>query len=203
MCVDKFSLQAWSPVQTKQHPPEGVSELRNAEGVDGWINKGVTHEQYHMQLEKWAVTLAVRVHGAHHEYDEMDKKRRPAHHKGSEQDGEGQGSSHAVAPPLLTAIPSTPTGGQSSNLPGMDACQHKHVDVERVDDCQGDDEEDNEADHDDLWVEEPHHEHRWDATCCPDDTQDGPRAPHRHNVVVSKGVEYGDVTENDNNKIYI
>lgn len=66
MRVDKFSLQALSPVQTKQHPPEGVSELRNAEGVDGWINKGVTREQYHMQLEKWAVTLAVRVHGAHH-----------------------------------------------------------------------------------------------------------------------------------------
>lgn len=130
----------------------------------------------------------------------MDKKRRPAHHKGSEQDGEGQGSSHAIAPP---PIPPTPTAGQSSNLPGMDACQHKHVDVEGVDDCQGDDEEDNEADHDDLRVKEPHHEHCRDATRCPDDTQDGPRAPHRHNVVVSKGVEYGDVAENDNNKIYV
>lgn len=131
----------------------------------------------------------------------MRKEWGPAHHERSEEDGEGQGPSHAVAPPPPppTSTPPTPAGGQSGNVPGMYAGQHEHVGVDEVDDHQGDNEEDHKADHDDVRIEEPHHEHRRDAACCPDDAQDGARAPHRHDVVVAKGVEYGNVAGMDKN----
>lgn len=136
-----------------------MSELRDAEGVDSRVYEGVAREQHHMQLEQRSVTLTVRVHGAHHDNDEVDEKWRPAHHESPKQDGESHGPSHAVAPPSLMPTPPAAAGGQGSNLPGMDACQHEHVDIEEVDHRQGDDEEDHKADHDDLGVEEPHHEH--------------------------------------------
>lgn len=135
----------------------------------------------------------------------MHKEWGPAHHERSEEDGKGQGPSHAVAPPPPSPSPPptptrpTPASGQSSNVPGMYAGQHEHVGVDQVDDHQGDDEEDHEADHDDVGIEEPYHEHRRDAARCPDDAQDGGRAPHRHDVVVAQGVEYGDVTGMDKN----
>lgn len=148
-----------------------------------------------MELEKWAEALAVWVHGAHHEYDEMHKKRGPAHHEHSKEDGEGQGPSHAVAPPPPTPTPPIRIGRQSGNVLGMYAGQHKHVGVDQVDNHQGDNEEDHKAGHDDARIKEPHHEHSWDAADCPDGAQDGTRAPHCHDVVISKGVEYGDITE--------
>lgn len=125
----------------------------------------------------------------------MHKKWGPAHHKHSKEDGEGQGPSHAVAPPPPTPSPPTPTGRQSGNFLGMYTGQQEHIDVDQVDNHQGDDEEDHKADHDDVGIKEPHHEHSRDAACCPDDSQDGTCAPHCHDVVVSKGVKYGDVTE--------
>lgn len=115
----------------------------------------------------------------------MHKEWGPAHHEHSEEDGEGQGPSHAVALPPTTPTPPAPTGGQGSNFPGMYAGQHEHVGVDEVDDHQGDNEEDHKAGHDDVGIEEPHHEHRQDAACCPDGAQDGARAPHRHDVVVA------------------
>ncbi len=179
-----------------------MSELSTAEGVDGWVDDGVAHQQHHMQLEQRSVTLAVRVHGAHHDDDEVEGKWRPTHHECPKQDGESQGSSHAASPPPLTPTLPPATGGQSSDLPGVDARQHEHVDVEEADNHQGDDEEDNKADHDELGVEEPHHEHGRHPTCCPDDTQDGPCAPHCHDVVVSKSTEDGDVTGSENKSFY-
>lgn len=127
-----------------------MPELRDAEGVDGRVDEGVAHEQHHVQLEQRPVTLAVRVHGAHHDDDEVDKEWRPAHHKRPKQDGEGYGPSHTVAPPPVMPVPPSATGGQGSNLPGMDACQHEHVDIQEVDNHQGDEEEDHKADHDEL-----------------------------------------------------
>lgn len=147
-----------------------------------------------MELEKWAEALAVRVHRAHHEYDEMDKKRGPAHHKHSEKNGEGQGPSHAVAPPAATPPPLPSIIGESGNFLGMYAGQQEHVDVDQVDDNQWDNEKDNKAGHDDVGIKKPDHQHCRDAACCPDGTQDGTGAPHSHDVVVSKGVENGDIT---------
>lgn len=80
----------------------------------------------------------------------------------------------------------------------MDARQHEHVDVEEADNHQGDYEEDDKADHDEIGVEEPHHQQGRHPTCCPDDTQDGSCAPHCHDVVVSKCMEDGDVTASEN-----
>lgn len=124
----------------------------------------------------------------------MHKKRGPAHHEHSKEDSEGQGSSHAVAPPAPTPTPPPSIVGQSGNFLGMYAGQQEHVDVDQVDDRQGDNEEDYKAGHDDVGIEEPDHQHGRDAARCPDGTQDGTRAPHCHDVVVSKGVEYGDIT---------
>lgn len=112
-----------------------------------------------MQLEQGSVTLAVRVQGAHHDDDEVDKKRCPTHHECSEQDGESQHPSHAIPTPPLMTTPPPAAVGQRSDLPGMDACQHEHVDVEEADYCQGENEEDNKADNDEGGFEELHHEH--------------------------------------------
>lgn len=136
----------------------------------------------------------------------MHKKRGPAHHEHSKEDGEGQGPSHAVAPPPPTPAPTTSIGRQSGNFLGMYASQHEHVDVDQVDNHQGDNKEDHKAGHDDVGIKEPHHEDSRDAACCPDDAQDGSGAPHCHDVVVSKGMEYGDITEmykNGRLKIYV
>ena len=136
-----------------------MSELGAAEGVDGRVDGGVAHHQHDVQLEQGAVTLTVRVHGAHREENEVEEKRRPTHNERPKQDGQSQGPSHAAAPPPLAAKLPPTAAGQGSNLSGMDACQHEHVEVEEADNCQGDDKEDNKADHDELGVEEPHHEH--------------------------------------------
>lgn len=145
------------PVQTEQHPPEGVSQLRDAKGVDARINEGVAHEQNHVKLKQRSVALAVRVHGAHHEDDEVEKKRCPANHKCPKQDGQSQDAPHAIAPSPLVPLPPTAVG-QGSNLPGVDACKNEHVDVQEVDNCQGDNEEDNKAAHDEVGMEELHHQ---------------------------------------------
>lgn len=136
-----------------------MSELGTSKGVDGRVDEGVAHKQHNMQLKQRSVTLAVRVLGAYHDDDEVDKKRGPTHHKCPKQDGESQGPSHAVAtPPLMPALP-TVTGGQSSNVSGMDACQHEHVNIEEADNHQRDEKEDNKADLDELGGKEPDHEH--------------------------------------------
>lgn len=108
-----------------------------------------------MQLEKRAITLAVRVGGTHHDDDQVEEKRGPTDHKSPHQDGECQGASHAAAPPLP---PPTTTRGQRCNLARMYASQHKNEDVEEADDGQGEEEEDDEVDHDEGGVKEPHHE---------------------------------------------
>lgn len=112
-----------------------------------------------MQLEQGSVTLAVRVQGAHRDDDEVDKKRRPTHHKRPEQDGESQHPSHAIAPPPLMTTPPPAAVGQRSDLPGMDARQHEHVHIQEADQCKGENEEDNKADNDEGGFEELHHEH--------------------------------------------
>lgn len=136
-----------------------MSELSAAEGVDGRVDEGVAHQQHHMQLEQRSVTFTVWVHGTHHDDNEVDEKWRPTHHECPKQNGESQGPSHTVAPPPLMPTPPPAAGGQSSDLPGMDASQHEHVHIEEADNHQGDDEEDNKADHDEPGGEEPHHEH--------------------------------------------
>lgn len=144
------------PLRALQHLPEGLCELWAAEGVDGRVDEGVAHQQHHVELEQRAVTLTVWVGRAHHDDDEVEEKRRPAHYESPKEDGESQGPSHASAaapPPLL------PAAGQSCDLPGVDSRQHEHVDVEEADGRQGDHEEDDKADHDELGGEEPHHEH--------------------------------------------
>lgn len=125
----------------------------------------------------------------------MHEKGGPAHHKHSKEDGEGQGASHAVAPPPPTPAPPTPVGRQGCDFLGVYASQQEHVDVYQVDAHQGDNEEDHEAGLDEVGIKELHHEHGRDAARCPDGGQDGARAPHCHDVVVSKGVKDGDVTE--------
>jgi len=156
-----------------------------------------------VQLEQRAVALAVRVGGAHHDDDEVEEERRPAHHEHPEQDGEGQGPSRAAAPSPPTPTLPAADGGQGRDLPGVDARQHEHVDVEEADDRQGDDEEDDEEDHDELGGEEAHHEHGGHAARRPDDGQRGLGAPHRHDVVVAEGVEDGDVTGGKQIIVYI
>lgn len=143
-----------------------MPELGAAEGVDGGVNEGVAHHQHHVQLEQGSVTLAVRVHGAHHDDDEVEIKGHPAHNKCSEQNGERQSSPHIAAPPLLE--PRLSDVGKSCDALGVDASQHEHVDVEEADDHQGDDEEDNEADHNKLEVKKRHHQHGQHSTCGPD-----------------------------------
>lgn len=135
-----------------------MSELDAAEGVDGRVDEGVAHQQHHVQLEQRAITLTIRVRWAQHDDDEMKKKWRPTHYERPKQNGECQGPSHAAAPPPPPP-PATIAGGQSRDLPRMDARQHEHVYVKEADDRQGDDEEDDEADHDEVGVEEPHHKH--------------------------------------------
>lgn len=88
--------------------------------------------------------------------------------------------------------------GQGSNLPGMDACKYEHVYIQEVNKYQGDDEEDDKAAHDEVGIEEPHHEHGWNTTRCPDDAQDDPRALHGHDVVVAECMEDGDIPESEN-----
>lgn len=173
-----------------------MPELRDAKGVDARVDEGVAHEQNHVELEQRAVALAVRVHGARHEEDEVEEKRRPANHKGPKQDGESQDASHAVAPaPQVPMLPAAV--GQGSDLPGVDAGKDEHVYIQEVDHHQGDDKEDDKAAHDEVGVEEPHHEHGRNAAGCPDGAQDGARAPRGHDVVVAESVEDGDVPESE------
>lgn len=148
------------PLRALQHLPEGLCELWAAEGVDGRVDEGVAHQQHHVELEQRAVTLTVWVRRAHHDDDEVEEKRRPAHYESPKEDGESQGPSHAAAapPPLVPTLPPA-TGGQSCDPPGVHSRQHEHVDVEEADGRQGDDEEDDKADHDELGSKEPHHEH--------------------------------------------
>lgn len=153
-----------------------------------------------MQLEQRPVTLAVGAHGADHDDDQVDGERSPAHQEGPEQDGERQRPPHVVAPPPALSTPPPAAAGKGRNPSGVDACQHEHVDVEEADNPQGDNEEDNEADHDDVGVEEAHHEHGRHPTRRPNHTQNGSGAPHSHDDVVPKRVEDGDVTESKNMK---
>lgn len=177
-----------------------MSELRDAKGVDGGVNEGVAHEQNHVELKQRPVALAVRIHGAHHHEDEVEKEGPPTNHERPEQDGQGQDAPHAVAPaPLVLMLPAAV--GQGGNLPGVDARKYEHVDVQEVDDHRGDDEEDDEAAHDEVGVEEPHHERGRNAASRPDGPQDGPCAPHGHDVVVAKCVEDGDVPESRNTPV--
>lgn len=154
-----------------------------------------------MELEERAEALAVRVRGTHHEDHQVHEERGPAHHEGPQEDGEGEGPSHGVAPPAPAPplAPPTPVGGQGGNFPGVDASQHEHVGVDEVDDHHGDDEEGHEAGPDDVQVEEPHHEHRREAARRPDGGQDGACAPLGHDVVVLEGVEDGYVAETNRN----
>lgn len=99
-----MSLRPELPVRTKQHLPQGVPELGDAEGIYGRIEEGVARQQRHMQLEQRSVTLAVGVHGAHHDDDKVEKKWRPANHQRPKQDGDGLGPSHVAPPPLLVMI---------------------------------------------------------------------------------------------------
>lgn len=154
-----------------------------------------------MQLEQRSITLTVWVHGAHHNDDEVEEERGPTHQERPEQDSESQGPSHVPAPPTVMTTPAAAGDGESGDLPGVDASQHEHVDVEEADDRQGDEEEDDEADHDEVEVEEPHHEHGHHPACRPDDPQDNPSAPHCHDVVVSECMEYGDVTGRENKSL--
>lgn len=173
-----------------------MSELGDAKGIDARVNEGMAHEQNHVELKQRSVTLAVWVHGAHHEEDEVEKKWCPANHKRPKYDGESQYAPHAVAPPPQLLMPPTAIG-QGSNLPGMDAWKYEHVYVQEVNNHQGDNEEDHEAAHDEVGNEEPHHEHGWDGARGPDGTQDGPRALHGHDVVVAESMEDGDIPESE------
>lgn len=177
-----------------------MSELRDAKSIDGRVNEGVTHEQNHVKLKHRSVALAVWVHWAHHEDDEVQKEWPPANHEGPKQDGQSQNASHAMAPPPLVLMLPT-TIGQGGNLPGMDACEYEHVDIQDVDNCQGDDEEDDKAAHDEVGIEEPHHEHGGNTASCPDDTQDGASALHGHDVVVAECVEDGDIPESETKSV--
>lgn len=189
-----MSLWAELPVRAEQHLPEGVPELRDAEGVYGRVEEGVAHQQHHVQLEQRSVTLAVGVCWAHHDDDEVEKKWPPTHHKCPKQNGDSEGPSHVAAPPLLILGIIPGTGRQCRNLSGMDARQHEHVDIQEADNHQTDEEQHDEADHDELEVKEPNQQHSQAPAYCPDDAQHGRRALHRHDVMVSECMEDGDVT---------
>lgn len=199
----KLHRENKTAVGTKQHLPEGLSELCAAERVNDGVDEGVAHQQHHVQLEQGAIALTVGVHGAGHDDEEVEEERCPAHHKGAEQQGQSQGSPHAAPPPLSpTTLPST-AHGQGCDLPGVDACQHEHVDVEEADHRQGDDKEDDEADHSDVGVKESHHEYSTDATRRPDDAQDEPGTKHGHDVVVPQCIEDCDVAKMKTNDFII
>lgn len=134
-----------------------MPQLGHAESVDSRIYEGVAHHQHHMQLEQGPVAFTVRIHRANCDDDQVDKKRRPTHHKRPEQDGESQSASHVAAPPplMMRLVPAATR--QRGDVLSVNAGHHEHVDVEEADGCQGDDEEDDEADDDELKVEELHH----------------------------------------------
>lgn len=162
----------------------------------------MAHQQHQVKLKKRSVALTVRVQGAHHDQDHMEGKRCPANQKRPEQYSKSQGPPHAAAPPPLPPAGPSTAAREGRNLPGVDPRQQEHVDVQEADNHQGDHEDDHKADHEERKVEEPHHEQRRHPTRRPDEPQDGRRALHRHDVVVSESVEDSDVAAKRNSKMF-
>ena len=117
----------------------------------------------------------------------MEEEGGPAHDEDAQQHGQGDGPLHA------SLLPHGVVPGQGGDAPDVGLSQEEHVGVQRCHEEQHGEEHGNEADNHvrGLVV---HDEDRAAAGAeGPDASDDGPRAPPRHDALVAQGVEDGDI----------
>lgn len=166
---------------------ESLPHLQAPEGVNERVDDGVAHDQHQVGVEVRSVADAVGVHGAGDDEDEVEEERRPADDEDPQEDGDGDGALHAGA------LRGHALDGQRGDALDVQAGKQEHVHVQGGHEQQHGEEHGDEAHDDGLALRVGDEDDAADDASHPDEHDEGQGFLHRHDAVVTEGIENGDV----------
>lgn len=166
---------------------ERLPHLLTPKGIDERVDHRVAHDEDEVHVEVGHEAHAVEVPWAGDHQNQVEEERGPADNEDAQQDGEGDGPLHAG--PLVDGV----VAGQSGDALDVRASQHEHVAVEGGHDEKHGEEHGDQADDDGSGVGVDDEDDAAARAEGPDYADDAAGSLHRHDIVVSQCVEYGNV----------
>lgn len=166
---------------------ESLPHLQAPEGVNERVDDGVAHDQHQVGVEVRGVADAVGVHGAGDDEDKVEEERRPADDENPQEDGDGDSPLHAGA------LGGHALDGQRRDALDVQAGEQEHVHVQRGHEQQHGEEHGDETHNDSFALRVGNENDATDDASHPNEHNEGQGFLHRHDAVVTEGIENSDV----------